>query len=59
VPSTIIAIALLGALAYRSGSLGAHALLGLDGFSRARAACVTTLVSTLPALLAALLCAAR
>jgi hypothetical protein len=59
VPSTIIAIALLGVLAYRSGSLGAHALLGLDGLSRARAACVTALVSTLPALLAALLCAAR
>ena len=54
-----IAIALLGAVAYRSGSLGAHALLGLSGSERARVASVTALVSTLPALLAALLCAVR
>jgi hypothetical protein len=58
VPKTI-AIAALGALAYRSGSLGAQALLGLSGPSRARTAFVTALVSTLPALLAALLCAMR
>jgi hypothetical protein len=58
VPKTI-AIAALGVLAYRSGSLGAQALLGLTGPSRARTAGVTALVSTLPALLAALLCARR
>jgi hypothetical protein len=52
-------IAVLGLLAYRSGSLGARHLLGLSGPRQVRAATLTTLVSTLPALLAALSCAAR
>jgi hypothetical protein len=58
VPKTL-AIAALGALAYRSGSLGAHTFLGLAGAQKARAASVTALVSTLPALLTALLCTIR
>jgi hypothetical protein len=49
----------LGLLAFRSGSLGARTLLGLRGPAQRRAAIVTALVSTLPALLAALSCAAR
>jgi hypothetical protein len=54
-----IAIAALGALAYRSGSIGARTFLGLVGASKARVASVTALCSTLPALLAALLSVLR
>jgi hypothetical protein len=57
-PSTI-AIAALGVLAYRSGSLGARIFLNFSGIEKTRAAAVTALVSTLPGLLAAPLCAAR
>jgi hypothetical protein len=52
-----IAIALLGALAYRSGSLGARDFLGLRGPRRTCTAGMTALVSTSPALLAALIAA--
>jgi hypothetical protein len=58
IPSTI-AIAVLGVLAYRSGSLGARIFLGLEGAEKTRVAAVTALVSTLPGLLAVPLCAAR
>jgi hypothetical protein len=56
---SFIAIALLGAVAYRSGSLGADVLLRLTGADRTRTAALTSLVATLPALLVASLCAAR
>ncbi len=55
-----VVAALLGAVAtYYSGSLGARALLGMEGASRKRVATLTALVSTPPALLAALLIASR
>lgn len=55
-----VTAALLGAVAtYYSGSLGARALLGMEGASRKRVATLTALVSTPPALLAALLIASR
>jgi hypothetical protein len=54
-----LAIAALSGIAYRSGSIGAHTFLGLTGPRMVRAARVTTLVSALPPLLAALLCASR
>jgi hypothetical protein len=57
--ASTFAIAVLGVLAYRSGSLGARIFLNLSGIERTRAAAVTALVSTLPGLLAAPLCAAR
>jgi hypothetical protein len=62
VPLSIISVmaALAGAaLTFRSGSLGARDFLGMEGAKRKRAATLTTLVSTLPALCAALLRAAR
>lgn len=57
--ASLTAIALLGVLAYRSGSHGAGVYLGLAKRERTRAALLTALVATLPALLAAPLCPAR
>jgi hypothetical protein len=57
--ASFCAISLLGLLAYRSGSIGAELLLGLSGSKRSWAAGLTSLVTTLPALLVLLLCAAR
>lgn len=51
--AAFIALALLSALAYRSGSLGARVFLDLHGFERARVATSTCLVATLPSLVAA------
>lgn len=56
---SIIAIAALGLIAYRSGSLGARVFLNLQGSEITRAAAVTAVVSTLPGLLLVPLCAAR
>jgi hypothetical protein len=55
---SLIAIALLGVLAYRSGSLGADVLLRLKGADRTRTAALTSLVATLPAFFV-VLCHAR
>jgi hypothetical protein len=55
---SLIAIALLGVLAYRSGSLGADVLLRLTGADRTRTAALTSLVATLPAFFV-VLCHAR
>jgi hypothetical protein len=57
--ASLTAIALLGALAFRSGSYGAGAFLGLHRANRTRIALMTALVSALPALLAAPLCTPR
>lgn len=57
--ASFTAIALLGVLAYRSGSHGAGVYLGLATREQTRAALLTALVATLPALLAAPLCPAR
>jgi hypothetical protein len=61
IPLSMISVmaALAGsALTYRSGSLGARDFLGMEGAKRNRAATMTTLVSTLPVLCAALVRAA-
>jgi hypothetical protein len=57
--ASFCAISLLGLLAYRSGSIGAELHLGLLGSERTWAAALTSLVTTLPALLVLSLCAAR
>lgn len=51
--ASYIALALFCALAYRSGSLGARVLLGLSGSRGRLVAASTTLVATLPSLVAA------
>ncbi len=56
---SVMAVAVSAALTFRSGSLGARDFLGMEGARRKRAATVTTVVATLPALLAALFRAAR
>jgi hypothetical protein len=56
---SVMAVAVSSALTFRSGSLGARDFLGMEGARRKRAATVTTVVSTLPALIAALFRAAR
>jgi hypothetical protein len=56
---SVMAVAVSAALTYRSGSLGARDFLGMEGAKRKHAATLTTVVSTLPALLAALFRAAR
>lgn len=57
--SSFIAIALLSALAYLSGSRGAATFLALRGADRARVATLASLAPTLPALLLATLQALR
>ncbi len=62
IPLSIISVmaALAGsALTFRSGSLGARDFLGMEGARRKRAATLTTMVSTLPTLCAALLRAVK
>ena len=57
--ASYIALALFCALAYRSGSHGARAFLGLTGLENARIAALTSLVATLPSFLAVPLNAVR
>jgi hypothetical protein len=62
VPHSIVSVmaTVLGAvITYCSGSLGARDFLGIEGTNRTRAATMTTLVSTPPALCTALLLALR
>jgi len=54
--TTYLALALLCALAYRTGSLGARVFLERTGFDRTLIAALTCLVAALPSLLAAPLC---
>jgi hypothetical protein len=56
---SFLAIGLLSAIAYRTGSLGAVAYLALHGSERTRAAMLASLVPALPALLLAPLHAVR
>ncbi|HET8932678.1 MAG TPA: hypothetical protein VFN67_04520 [Polyangiales bacterium] len=57
--TSLIAIALLGALAYLSGLRGAAMFLSLQGSEKTRAAALASLAPTLPALLLAPLHAVR
>ena len=57
--ASYIALVLSCALAYRSGSHGARAFLGLTGLENARIAALTSLVATLPSFLAVPLNAVR
>lgn len=57
--AALTALALLAALAYRSGSVGARVLWDREGSGTMRLAIATSLVATLPSLLAAPLHAVR
>ena len=56
---SMLAIAALGCIAYRSGSFGAAVFLNLEGDKGTRIAAATALISTLPGLLTLPLCAVR